>query len=454
MDATEPYASNHPASEPNPTVQFLYVGGRGIVDEFPRPLAVGVTKIGRKVPRKTGLSLEADKRASRVHAELHVARGGWSVRIVDKRSRNGVFINGDRVKSQQLKDGDIARLGDSFLLVRFQVDVGDDTGDSPILGVSPAIRRVRNSIHLYGQSEGHVLITGESGTGKELTARAIHQRSGRKGLFVAVNCASIPENLAESHLFGHMPGAFTGAVKKHEGYFRAAEGGTLFLDEIGELSTTVQPKLLRSLEQPSIMPVGSTREIPTDVRVVAATNTDLKRAIQTKSFRGDLFARLSELTIHLPPLRRRREDIPLLTAHHLGQHHHRISPDLMDLLLLHDWPFNVRELFKVLSELKVRSAGEGMLHARLIEHRLAGSIDFDGGSPDVNEPCEVQGEDTQPTAKSGGKELTPVPTEEELVKLLQEVNGNVSEIARQTGRSRMQVHRWLRKYGLNVDEFR
>ena len=454
MDATEPYASTHPASEPNPTVQLLYVGGRGIVDEFPRPLTVGVTKVGRKVPRKSGLSLETDKRASRVHAELHVARGGWSVRIVDKRSRNGVFVNGHRVKNQQLKDGDIARLGDSFLLVRFQVDVGDETGDGPILGISPAIRRVRNSIHLYGQSEGHVLITGESGTGKELTARAIHERSGRKGLFVAVNCASIPENLAESQLFGHMPGSFTGAVQKHEGYYRAAQGGTLFLDEIGELSINVQPKLLRSLEQPSIMPVGSTREVATDVRVVAATNTDLKRAIQTKSFRGDLFARLSELTIHIPPLRRRREDIPLLAAHHLGQLHQRISPDLIDLLLLHDWPFNVRELFKVLSELKVRGAEEGMFHTRLIEHRLVPSIDFDSGLPDVDEPSEVQGEDTQPTAKSKEKGRDPVPTAEELVALLREVNGNVSEISRRTGRSRMQVHRWLKKYGLKVEEFR
>jgi two-component system, NtrC family, response regulator AtoC len=235
-----------------------------------------------------------------------------------------------------------------------------------MVGNSAAMRRVFDEIQLVAPTRSTVLITGESGTGKELVARAVHQLSPRKdGPFVALNCAAIPKDLAESELFGHAKGAFTGATDKRIGKFTAAHRGTLLIDEIGEMDLPVQAKLLRALETRAISPVGSNEEHAVDVRVVAATHRNLRSLADESKFRDDLYYRLHVVQIDLPPLRQRREDIPLLVAtflQQLNKEHGRnvqgISLDAMDALQSYHWPGNVRELRNVLEGMVVLARKE------------------------------------------------------------------------------------------------
>ena len=221
-----------------------------------------------------------------------------------------------------------------------------------IIGESAELVKVLHRIEMFAKSSTTVLISGETGTGKELVADALHEQSNRsEEKIVVVNCAGISEQLMESELFGYEKGAFTGAEARHIGMFEAAQGGTLFLDEIGELSTRLQPKLLRVLQEGKIRRVGGTAEIPVDVRVVAATNCNLAQAVKEDRFRSDLYQRLKPLHIFMPPLRQRREDIPALVEHFLKKHNQRqgqkrssISPQALALLQGYDWPGNIREL--------------------------------------------------------------------------------------------------------------
>lgn len=227
---------------------------------------------------------------------------------------------------------------------------------SDIVGVSPRMQEIIQSLPVIAAADSNVLIQGESGTGKELVARALHLYSSRrKGPFVAVNCSAIPENLLESELFGHERGAFTGAVANKPGRFELAKGGTLFLDEIGDLKPELQVKLLRVLEEKAFMRVGGTRRIPLEARIVAATNVDLKEAMRQGRFRDDLYYRLFTVPIHLPPLREKREDIPILVKYFLEQLNRKfnkrvrgVDPKVMKVLCRHAWPGNVRELQHVL----------------------------------------------------------------------------------------------------------
>ncbi len=224
-----------------------------------------------------------------------------------------------------------------------------------LLGMSPAMQAVLALIRQAGPGDANVLINGESGTGKELVAKALHYNSPRaEGPFVPVNCAAIPASLLESELFGHVKGAFTGAMKARRGLFREAEGGTLFLDEIGDMAPEHQAKLLRVIEDRAVRPVGSDEAMPMDMRLMAATNKDLVARIREGLFREDLYYRLAVIPIHLPPLRERREDIPLLADHFLrraadtsGKEIRGFTPEAMAALLRHPWPGNVRELENV-----------------------------------------------------------------------------------------------------------
>ena len=226
------------------------------------------------------------------------------------------------------------------------------TGLDNMIGTSPKMREIFELIGNIAPQPSRVLITGESGTGKELVARAIHENSARaKAPFITINCGAFPETLLESELFGYVKGAFTGANENRRGLFHAAHGGTLFMDEIGNMSVTMQVKLYRVLQEGKVRPVGSTEEIDVDVRVIAATNKDLEKEIAEGRFREDLYYRLSVIPIHLPPLRERREDIPLLVREFLGRLAKAMSkkvdgiePEAMRLLEVYDWPGNVREL--------------------------------------------------------------------------------------------------------------
>ena len=235
-----------------------------------------------------------------------------------------------------------------------------------IVGRSEAICEVFKTIGDVADSNATVLITGESGTGKELVARALHNRSARKDkLFVALNCAAIPENLLESELFGHEKGSFTSAADRQIGKFEIAQGGTLFLDEIGSLPLPMQAKLLRAIQEREIERLGSGRPVPIDVRIVAATNSDLKAAVKERRFREDLFYRLNVIPLHLPPLRERKTDIPLLANHFLNKYNHEFGKkikgfkkEVLDLLAGYDWPGNVRELENLIERLIVLSRGD------------------------------------------------------------------------------------------------
>ena len=232
---------------------------------------------------------------------------------------------------------------------------------NPLVGNSPKMRQVHSLINKVADSNSTILITGESGTGKELAARAIHELSPRREQpFVPVNCGAIPEELLESELFGHVRGAFTGAVNSRQGRFQLANGGTLFLDEIGEMSPKLQVKLLRVLQERQFEPVGSDRAVQVDVRVVAATNRDLHVAVREGKFREDLFYRLNVLPVHLPSLREREGDVPLLVKHFLTLHGlrkakraARVEPEAMAVLEKYRWPGNVREVENLVERLIV-----------------------------------------------------------------------------------------------------
>jgi two-component system response regulator PilR (NtrC family) len=260
------------------------------------------------------------------------------------------------------------RLHDENLALKRQLH--RERGFENFVGRSPKILDVFETIRKTADSGSTVMITGESGTGKELVAQALHWESGRRGKpFVSVNCGAVAETLMESELFGHVKGAFTGAVASTEGLFAAADGGTLFLDEITEVAPTVQVKLLRAIQERQIRRVGDTRDVKIDVRLIAASNRDLGRAVTDGVLREDLFYRLNVIPIHLPPLRDRREDIPLLVAHfvkklssEVGRSVRGVTPEAMAVLEQYHWPGNIRELENAVERGIVLGSGD-MLEA-------------------------------------------------------------------------------------------
>ena len=252
------------------------------------------------------------------------------------------------------------------------------TGLDNIIGQSPKMKAIFDLIQTVAPQNSRVLITGESGTGKELVARAIHENSSRSTApFITINCGAFPETLLESELFGYMKGAFTGANENRRGLFQAAHGGTLFMDEIGNMNLAMQVKLYRVLQEGKVRPLGSTEEIDVDVRVIAATNKDLEKAISAGEFREDLFYRLSVIPLHVPALRDRREDIPLLSRHFLESFRksmvknvEAISPEAMRKLESYDWPGNVRELENTI-ERAVALESEREISVRVLPDRIA-----------------------------------------------------------------------------------
>lgn len=309
-----------------------------------------------------------------------------------------------------------------------------------LIGRSDAMLEVSKQIALSAQSKATVLITGESGTGKEIVARLIHQYSGLPGEFVAINCAAIVDTLLESELFGHEKGAFTGATSSKPGRFQQAQDGTLFLDEIGELAPQLQAKLLRALQEQVVEPVGSTLAVAVNARIIAATHRDLFEAAREDQFREDLAYRLDVVHIHLPPLRERREDIPLLVAALLARAAGTmertappVDPQAIDLLLHHEWPGNVRELENVLPQALVQ-AREGAITADLIR--------FHAPQDTVSSPSPAEDEDTLLT-------LEEVEARH-IQKVLWHTGGHKGNTCQILGISRPALDRKTKKYGLQV----
>jgi transcriptional regulator with GAF, ATPase, and Fis domain len=392
----------------------------------------------------------ADAELSRLHATLEreAATDTWWVR--DRGSRNGTFVNALRQTHAGLVSGDVIRVGATLLVferVELEADAALVTVDEPpLLGRSLAMARARGEVARVAARDMPVLVLGETGSGKELVARALHERSGRRGALVAVNCGALPPDLVESELFGHVAGAFTGASKPSEGLFAAAEGGTLFLDEIGEMPLAVQPKLLRALATGEVRAVGASQARRVDARVVAATHRDLAADVEAERFRGDLYARLAGWTIELPPLRRRRDDILVLARAFLARAGAPVAmeADAAEALLLHRWPFNVRELEQVSSGIAVRAAGADQVLLDHLPAALRAPVEI--RRPLVATPSEP------PLALSIRPDATP--SAEELARVLQHYKGNVAHVATFFGRDRRQVYRWIERYDLDVDSLR
>ena len=332
--------------------------------------------------------------------------------------------------------------------------VGDEPSEPRLLGTSEGIKRVRALVERLAPTDATVLVLGESGTGKEVVARMLHAASNRsRAPFVALNCAAIPGELLESELFGHVRGAFTGAARDKDGLFAAAEGGTLFLDEVGDAPLAVQAKFLRVLQEQCFTPVGSSREVRADVRVVAATNKDLRREVAEGRFREDLFYRLHVVPLTMPPLRERSGDIPLLAREFLvrsaarhGRPGPSLSPEAVRLLSEHSWPGNVRELANVM-EGAVLLASEGTLHAA----DLFAVMPHAGMAPSVESPLPAPGLDgPMPPLREARHAFERAYLEE----TLRRSSGNVSAAARLAGRNRTDMHDLLRKHGLSSDDFR
>ncbi len=432
-----------------PTLRLLHSGTGCVEASTAIQMLEGELVVGRDRESGIAIALPDDRGVSRRHAAFrHDPRSG-EVTVVDLGSTNGTLVARRRVASAVLSDGELVRVGDSFLLVRWEPSPAVDAPLPSLVGVSAAIRAVRRALDVAARTSATVVLLGETGTGKEVAARALHEASGRRGPLVAVNCGAIPAELAESYFFGHLAGAFTGARAAQPGVFRAAEGGTLFLDEIGELPAVLQPKLLRAIEERAVVPVGATAPIACDVRLVAATNRDLGRAVEEGGFRADLYARLDEVSVQLPPLRQRREDVLLLFDRALGEPRARLRPDLVEALLLHEWPFNVRELFKVATQLRVYSPGAAELGLAPVADRLAASP---AGSA---RPGSLNASDARPApSRSPRPPRSPAPTRDELSALMDACAGNVSDVARRAGRSRRQIDRWLSEHGLDAASYR
>jgi transcriptional regulator with PAS, ATPase and Fis domain len=310
-------------------------------------LSEGVARVGSAGGNELKL---ADPTVSRVHCELRVRSG--TVLVRDCGSTNGTFVEGVRLREGELRPGALVRVGASAFRIEENagstyLPMSDRTSFGECVGASLEMRRVYAVLERAAPTSSTVLVEGETGTGKDVVARSLHAASTRaSGPFVPIDCGAIPLTLIESELFGHVRGAFSGAVSDRRGVFEEAAGGTVFLDEIGELPMQVQPKLLRAIEQRAIRRVGSNTERPVDVRIIAATNRSLASCVNEGTFREDLYYRLAIIQVTIPPLRARREDVAALAKHFYAQLGGRgpLSPELLAMLAARSWPGNVREL--------------------------------------------------------------------------------------------------------------
>jgi len=384
--------------------------------------------------------------------------------VEDAGSRNGTFVNGERVTSHVLREGDVVEAGRVYLAVR-----GSPAADGPIVRDEDAarsqqpfgLRTLLPELHeaqsalarVARNSSVPILFLGPTGSGKEVLAREVHAQSGRSGPFIAVNCGALPQSLVEGLLFGHVKGAFSGAQRDEAGFVRSADSGTLFLDEIGDLPATSQAALLRVLQEHEVIPIGATRPVKVDVRVVAATHRPLEVLSGTGAgeggFRSDLLARLKGYSHRLPPLRDRMPDFGVVLADVLAQvapergPRLTFAPEAARAMLAYRWPLNIRELHQAMAS-AVALATEDVIEARHLP-------------VEVTEPPAPPPSSPSSTGAAGSRPGNPSPDEllrNRIVALLHEHNGNVTAVARAFGKAPAQIHRWMHRFHIDPDTYR
>jgi transcriptional regulator of acetoin/glycerol metabolism len=366
--------------------------------------------------------------------------------ISDLGSRNGVRVNGQAASSTQLGRGDVIRVGGWVGVIAASPTEFGEIG--PGLWGGAVLRAAVAPLRQAAPSSLTIILEGETGTGKEIVARAIHAWSGRPGPLVAVNCAALPEALAEGELFGYRKGAFTGADRASPGFFRSAQGGTLLLDEVSDLPLPLQAKLLRVLQEGEVQPLGETRPSPVDVRIVVASQQPLMDAVKQGRFRADLLARLDGITVRLPPLRQRKEDVPHLFSHLLrevtGGRAPAVEGDLVEQLCIHDWPFNVRELVQLVRQLLVLHPGESLLHAAHLPARI-------GARSGDAVPGKAPGKPAARADAAATGETVELPA---LLVALRASGGNVARASAMLGITRQRAYRMMEGHDVDLDAIR
>jgi DNA-binding NtrC family response regulator len=425
-----------------------------------RDVEAPVIRIGARRGNDVQLT---DSKVSGLHCEIRLDDRGYRLRDLD--STNGTYVSSLRINDIYITPGAQIALGSTRMKFEplgesVEIELADTDRFGSMIGRSVKMREMFARLEKLARTDTTVLVTGETGAGKELVAEALHDNSTRaenKGPFVVLDCGSIPPNLIESELFGHERGAFTGATSSYAGAFERAHGGTVFLDEIGELPLAMQPKLLRVLERKEVRRVGGAKTIEVDVRIVAATNRDLGVEVNRGRFREDLYYRLAVARVHVPPLRERKDDLPLLIEHILattpGGETASIAQETIDLMMKHDWPGNVRELRNVIER--------AVLLAESPEHEDA-LRRAPAPAPRAEPSITVTPSQTQTSADASMTVPVDVGIPFKLAKqnviseferryisrLLAQHDGNISAAARAAGIDRMSIHKMLHRLGL------
>ena len=398
-----------------------------------------------------------DNATSRFHAQIEMDVFGH--RLIDLNSKNGTFVNGARIRDVYLMNGATIQIGGTLIEFRVEdnsvdIELSKANRFGNMLGQSTAMREIFAMLSKVAPSDITVLVEGESGTGKELVAEAVHLHSKRaKGPFVVFDCSAVSPTVIESELFGHVKGAFTGAVSDRKGAFQQADGGTLFLDELGELPLDLQPKLLRALEQRAVRQVGGDVSKPFDARIIAATNRDLATQVSEGLFRSDLYYRLAVMKVVLPALRERQEDVPLLVEHFLSLlakesgEHVQVGYETIRKLQRHSWPGNIRELKNFVDRAAILATNDRLETKYLLppttgNHRALSDEQANAGSDALDAIASGL------PFKDAKARLVDKFERAYWEALLSEHNGNVSAAARQAGIHRKSAEYLLRKLDL------
>jgi DNA-binding NtrC family response regulator len=423
-----------------------------------RDIEASVIRIGARRGNDVQLT---DSKVSGLHCEIRLDDRGYRLRDLD--STNGTYVSQLRINDVYIQPGTQIALGGTRLKFdplgdSVEIELADTDRFGSMIGRSVKMREMFARLEKLARTDTTVLVTGETGAGKELVAEALHDHSLRsKGPFVVLDCGSIPPNLIESELFGHERGAFTGAATSYAGAFERANGGTVFLDEIGELPLAMQPKLLRVLERKEVRRVGGAQTIEVDLRVIAATNRDLGVEVNRGRFREDLYYRLAVARVHVPPLRERKDDLPLLIEHILATTPNgetaSIAQETIDLMMKHDWPGNVRELRNVIERavlLAESPEDEDALRRTPISMPRAEAPVL------VTQSHTVTSADAAMTVpvdvgipfKLAKQNVISEFEKRYISRLLAQHDGNISAAARAAGIDRMSIHKMLHRLGL------